>query len=242
MRIFVHGVPDTPAMWGPLIEALGEDAGNVIMPALPGFASSVPAGFDCSMDAYAAWLIDLCGKAVEPVHLVGHDWGALLVTRAASLRPDLIASWAVANALPEPTYKWHRTARIWQTPVLGEIFMSLAGQKRMAVALEDAGMPRELAQEEASHWDRTMRQSILKLYRSARNIAQEWTTSLDRLPERGLIFWGDDDPFVPVQTAERFAERTGIPLHRQANTGHWSVVQRADNFANLLRELWNDRV
>lgn len=239
MKILVHGVPDTPAMWQPLVNALGEDANDIIIPALPGFSSAIPAGFDCSKDAYANWLIALMERADEPVDLVGHDWGALLVVRVASLRPDLVKSWAVANALPEPTYKWHRTARIWQTPLLGELFMALAGQNRMAKALHQAGLPEALAKEEASHWNRTMRQSILALYRSAKDITETWTDKLDQLPRQGLIFWGDDDPFVPVETAERFAERTGIPLYRQANTGHWSIVERADTLAGHLRTLWS---
>ena len=37
MKIFVHGVPDTPAMWQPLVQALGADASDILLPALPGF-------------------------------------------------------------------------------------------------------------------------------------------------------------------------------------------------------------
>ena len=99
-------------------------------------------------------------------------------------------------------------------------------------------MPRDLAHEEAAHWTPAMRQAILRLYRSARNIADEWTTELSRLPEHGLVFWGDDDPFVPVETAERFCKSTGVPLYRNGNTGHWSVVEKASEFADLLRGHW----
>ena len=105
-------------------------------------------------------------------------------------------------------------------------------------ALTEAGMPEALAREEVSHWTPEMRKAILKLYRSARNAAEEWTQDMDRLPQRGMVFWGDDDPFVPVETAERFTEALGVPLHRHADTGHWSVVEKADQLAEKLRGHW----
>lgn len=238
MRIFVHGVPDTPAMWEPLVKELGGATGDISTPPLPGFVTPPPANFDCTKEAYADWLISEMEKAGTPVDLVGHDWGALLVVRAAALRPDLVRSWAVANALPEKDYKWHRTARIWQTPLLGEAFMAMTSKTRLAGALAEAGLPSTLARKEAAHWTPPMRKAILKLYRSAKNVANEWSGNLDQLPKRGMVFWGDDDPFVPVETAERFAADVGVPLHRNANTGHWSVVERADKFADLLKAHW----
>lgn len=237
--ILVHGVPDTPTMWQPLIDALGSDiSANLSAPALPGFTSPVPPGFDCTKEAYVGWLISQIEAAGEPVNLVGHDWGALLVVRAASLRPDLVRSWAVANALPERSYKWHQTARIWQTPLLGEMFMALTGKDRLARSLAAAGMPAALARHEADQWSPHMRKAILQLYRSARDIAEEWTGDLHKLPDNGLVFWGDDDPFVPVETAERFCAETKTTLHRNANTGHWSVVEKAPEFAKLLKAHW----
>ena len=53
MIVFVHGVPDTPALWEPLIAALGLKPGEWLAPALPGFGRAVPAGFTCTKDAYA---------------------------------------------------------------------------------------------------------------------------------------------------------------------------------------------
>lgn len=241
MKIFVHGVPDTPAMWEPLLGELGKDAGETLCPALPGFSVPVPDGFDCTKEAYADWLVDII-EAEHARHgevdLVGHDWGALLVVRAACLRPHLVRSWAVSNALPEQDYKWHRTARIFQTPLLGELFMALTSRKRLTEAFVQSGVPREIGEIEAQHWDRSMKSSILKLYRSAKHVAPEWAKDLARLPDRGMVFWGDDDPFVSVETAERFCQQTKVPLHRLGNTGHWSVVERAGEFASLLRSHW----
>lgn len=239
MKIFVHGVPDTPAMWEPLLGELALDEGMVRAPSLPGFTAPAPKGFSCTKDAYVDWLISEMEAAGAPVDLVGHDWGALLVIRAACLRPDLVRSWAVANALPQKDYRWHRTARIWQTPLLGEAFMSLTSPARLAEALAEAGLPATLARKEASYWTPHMRRAILKLYRSAKNAAYEWSKDLDRLPRNGLVFWGDKDPFVPVATAEKFCAETGIPLHRHADAGHWSIVEKADQFAALLKHLWS---
>lgn len=241
MKLLVHGVPDTPAMWDPLVDALQLPPSEIKCPALPGFSVPVPDGFDCSKEAYVDWLlseIERHYKATGPVDLVGHDWGAILVIRAACLKPDMVRSWAVANALPERNYKWHRTARIWQTPLVGEAFMAVSNRRQIASALSQAGLPEVLAWEEARHWNKDMRQAILALYRSARKIADTWAMELDTLPARGMVFWGDDDPFVPVEAAIRFCEEADIPLHRNADTGHWSIVQRAGRFAKLLHAHW----
>ena len=170
--------------------------------------------------------------------MVGHDWGALITVRAASRRPDLINSWCASNALPHPDYQWHRMAKLWQTPVIGELVMMFSNRKKLADALNEAGMPAEMAAKEASHWNRTMRSSILKLYRSARHAGDEWWDELENLPKQGLVFWGEDDPFVPLWVAEKFCDHTGADLIRQPKTGHWSVVERAEELAQALQTHW----
>ena len=125
MIVLVHGVPDTPHLWQRLIASLQLEEADYFAPALPGFGSDWPDGFTPTKDNYADWLvsqiIDAGGGA--PVDIVGHDWGALLTLRAASLRPDLIRSWCVTNAVIDPAYRGHRVARMWATPLLGELVM-----------------------------------------------------------------------------------------------------------------------
>jgi hypothetical protein len=62
------------------------------------------------------------------------------------LRPDLLRSWAISNAVIDPEYRGHRVARIWNTPILGEIFMTLSKPAKLAEGLAAQGMPADIAQ------------------------------------------------------------------------------------------------
>lgn len=243
MRVLlVHGVPDTPAMWSPLIEALDLPEGEVLRPALPGFGTATPAGFRPTKEHYADWLISEAETAAAdgPLHIFGHDWGALLTLRAASLRPDLFASWSVSNALIDSQYRGHTMAKLWATPLVGELVMAGMRAPALARALTEQGLPEPLARHEAAQMDAVMKRSILGLYRSARGLRfrGEWEDDLANLPSRGLVIWGEDDPYVPLATAERFAQRWNYPLHVEHGAGHWAVVERAPAIAEQLRAFW----
>jgi pimeloyl-ACP methyl ester carboxylesterase len=242
MILFVHGVPDTGVLWNPLIKALGLKPDSYRALALPGFDNPVPAGFAATKDAYAGWLVAQMEAAGEPVHLVGHDWGALLVLRAASMRPELVSSWCVTNAVIDREYTGHQTARMWATPILGELVMlGMRNKPRLEENLIAGGMPASLAREEVPHIDKPMRQSILKLYRSALGLRfrGEWVDDLAKLPKRAQLFWGETDPFVDLAVAERFSKMWGVPLHVSRGAGHWACHERAEEFAGVLAAHWS---
>ncbi|MEO0608365.1 MAG: alpha/beta hydrolase [Pseudomonadota bacterium] len=241
LKLFLHGVPDTPAMWAPLISELALGSDQYHAPAMPGFVTPAPAGFSATKEAYIDWYISEIEKAhalAGPVDLVGHDWGAIITIRAASLKPDLIRTWCVANALPHPDYQWHSMARMWQTPILGEVITTLTRKNQLCKALHAQGVPADLASQEASHWSSHMKKSILRLYRSAKSVGTEWWPEVKHLPPNGLVFWGVDDPYVPLEIADKFCAETGAQLLKQEKTGHWSIIQRADVLAQALTALW----
>jgi pimeloyl-ACP methyl ester carboxylesterase len=108
--LFVHGNPETSAVWGPLLGELGRD--DVVCLSPPGFGAPLPRGFEPTMTAYRDWLIARLEAFRQPVDLVGHDWGGGHVFNVAMPRPDLIHSW-VSDALGlfDPGYEWHPLAR-----------------------------------------------------------------------------------------------------------------------------------
>ena len=89
----VHGVPDSTHLWDGVREHIKRT--DIIAPPMPCFGAPIPEGFDCTKDAYAAWLVARVEEVGEPVDIVGHDWGSLLVQRLVSQRPDLVRTWAV---------------------------------------------------------------------------------------------------------------------------------------------------
>ena len=243
-KFFLHGVPDSPAIWGPLLAALDLDDTPVAVPAMPGFTGPLPAGFAATKEAYADWAIGEIERLAAvhgPVDLVGHDWGAIMCQRVAMVRPDLVRSWVLSNAVIDPDYRGHRVARIWNTPILGELFMAVSGPKRLEQSLVEQGVPAAVAAEEAAQWaNKDKRRAILKLYRSANglNFAVDWARNLDALKGPGALVWGEGDPYVDIAVAERAAVRHGVPLHRVAGAGHWAIAERPGEVAAVLRGFW----
>jgi pimeloyl-ACP methyl ester carboxylesterase len=73
--VFVHGVPETPAVWERLRRELGRL--DVVAVQLPGFGSARPDGFGSTKEEYVDFLVgELERVADEPVDIVGHDWAA----------------------------------------------------------------------------------------------------------------------------------------------------------------------
>lgn len=244
-KLFLHGVPDSPAIWRPLLAALDLGDTPIAVPALPGFTAALPAGFPATKEAYADWAVGQAEALFAqhgPIDIIGHDWGALIAQRVAMLRPDLLRSWAISNAVIDPDYRGHRVARIWNTPILGEIFMALSKPAKLAEGLAAQGMPADIAAEEADQWrNKDKRRAILKLYRSAKGLSFEhdWARDVGKLPAQGALIWGADDPYVQLSVAQRFSANTGIPLTVIDGAGHWAVAERPAEVAAALHRFWS---
>ena len=193
---FVHGVPDTSALWDGVRANIERD--DVIAPNLPGFGAPVPAGFGATKEEYVDWLIAEIEKVGEPVDIVGHDWGSLLVQRVVSLRPEFIRTWAAGAGTVDREYVWHELAQMWQTPEVGEQVMEAMTGDALVDTLADRSVATTRPSRSAAHIDDTMKDCILKLYRSAAAGFGEWHDDVDKnLSTRpGVVFWGADDPYV----------------------------------------------
>jgi pimeloyl-ACP methyl ester carboxylesterase len=213
------------------------DRADVIAPTMPGFGTPVPDGFDATKEAYADWLIGEVEAAGEPVDIVGHDWGSILVQRLISLRPDLVRTWACGSGPIDPEYVWHDTAKVWQTPGEGEKLMQAFTPEAIVAVFSQQGLDGTYARAVAEKINDTMKDCILKLYRSAINVNQEWAPLAAPVPP-GLVIWGADDPYVGVQFGERLAERTGAKFVSFEGCSHWWPHQRAADAAALLNEHW----
>lgn len=234
--VFVHGVPDTAALWDPIRARLQRR--DTIAVALPGFGCDLPDGFSATKEGYVDWLIDEIARLGRPVDLVGHDWGANLVQRVVSLRPDLIRTWACGSGIVDVEYVWHEVAQQWQTPGVGEMMMEFMTPDASAEMFVASGIPAPEAAATAARIDARMKTCILSLYRSAVDIGAEWQPGVERVTRPGLVFWGVDDPFGALRFGERLAARVGGTLVALEGCGHWWPSIRPAEAAAALERFW----
>jgi len=234
--VFIHGVPDTFHLWDGLRSRLARTDTRAI--SLPGFGSSLPQRFDATKEAYVEWIIDELEKEENAVDLVGHDWGCIFTARIASLRPDLVRTWAVGDGPVSADYVWHPLAQIWQTSGAGEKWMTDLEPGPFAADLAHNGVPPEIATENVSRVDAIMKDCMLRLYRSAVNVGSEWEADLSQVRSPGLIFWGVNDRPCPIEFADRLAESTGAKVLPLA-CGHWAPLEKPAELAEALESHWS---
>jgi pimeloyl-ACP methyl ester carboxylesterase len=244
--VFVHGVPETAAIWDPLIAELGRDEVVALSP--PGFGAPVPEGFEATSDGYADWLVGELEQLGGPVDLVGHDWGGGHALRAVTRRPDLVRRLVTDIAgTADMRYEWHDMAQVWQTPGDGEAFVgAMAGMplEDRTATLVGAGMTEAGARSCAEANDETMGACILSLYRSAvqphMTLWGDQFTALDDRPDTLVVIAHDDDYTGGPDMARRVAQRWGARVAEFEGLGHWWMMQDPKRGADALRDFLVD--
>lgn len=213
-----------------------------LAPDLPGFGRSGKAtNLDYSIEGYADFLeryLDLVG--VKRVSLLVHDWGAVGLA-FAQRHPERVARLVVVNAVPFlPGYRWHRTARIWRTPLVGELAMGTTTRMVMRVATREARpsrkpMPEAWLDSVLDHFDQGTQRAILRLYRGSPPAALAASGArLGTLSMPALVLWGTADPYIPMAFARAYAQ--ALPqseLVELEGAGHWPWFDRPETIARI---------
>jgi pimeloyl-ACP methyl ester carboxylesterase len=239
--LYLHGVPTSGSDWIPFLARTGGFA-----PDLPGFGrSGKSAGFDHSIPGYSAWLrafVDHLG--LERLSLVVHDWGAVGLALAQDA-PELIERLVAIDVVPfVPGYRWHTVARIWRTPVLGELFMGTTTKRGARfVARRTRSVPDDKVDawidEHLPNFDHGTQRAILRLYRSAPpEVLAKAGERLGEVTAPALVVWGEHDPFLPTRFAQGYADALGGAATVEiVKAGHWPFVDRpelVDRIAGFL--------
>jgi hypothetical protein len=107
--------------------------------------------------------------------------------------------------------------------------------------LVELGLPTDVASAMAARMDSTMKDCILRLYRSALEVGREWAPDLANIASPGLVFWGVADQACPVAFAEGvggiqivyLGAVKGLvvgPPDEQWTTSYWSNTQTSPPF------------
>jgi pimeloyl-ACP methyl ester carboxylesterase len=242
--VFVHGNPGSADDWEHLVGAAGGLARAVALD-LPDFGQTEAApGFEHDVPGYASFLTGaLAALGIERVHLVLHDFGGPIGLAWAALNPGAVASVTVIDTGLLPGYRWHRLARVWRTPVLGELFQASATRRAFRWLLdrnEPRGLPRAFVDRMYDHYDRRTRRAVLRLYRATGDpgeLAARATEIFRGLDLPALVIWGEGDRYLPSTYAAR--QREAFPhaeVHVLAGSGHWPLADAPETVERLLLE------
>lgn len=235
--LYLHGVPESSDAW---LDFLARSGG--LAPDLPGFGrSGKPGSLSFTIEEYADFIesfLDLVG--VERVQMVVHDWGAVGLA-FAQRHPERIERLVVINAVPFlPGYRWHRTARMWRTPVLGELSMGSINRPLLRLISREANatpgpMPDSWIDSVLAHFDQGTQRAILRLYRSSP--PERLAAAGEHLGELGvpsLVVWGMRDPYIPGRFAKAYADVLGAELLELPDAGHWAWLDRPDAIDRVI--------
>ncbi len=229
--LYVHGVPDSSDLW---LQFLARSGG--LAPDLPGFGrSGKPGSLSFTIDEYADFIESfLALTGVERVRLVVHDWGAVALA-FAQRHPERIERVVVIDAVPFlPGYRWHRTARMWRTRVLGELAMGTTNERTLRWLSREGNatpgpMPQQWRDSVMAHFDQGTQRAILRLYRSSPpDVLEAAGGELGELGVPALVVWGQQDPYIPARFGKAYADVLDAELLELADAGHWPWLDRPD--------------
>jgi pimeloyl-ACP methyl ester carboxylesterase len=213
---------------------------------LPGFGRSGKPGYlRYTIAEYSAFVERFLDHLqIERVKLVMHDWGVVGLVFAQA-HPQRVERLVITNAVPLlGGYRWHRTARLWRTPGLGELVMGATTRpvlRRATRAANASGpLPEAFIDSIFEHFDEGTRRAILRLYRSSPPAVLERAgEGLARLDVPALVVWGAQDPYIPLRFGREYARRLPrAQLIELDQAGHWwwleqpQAIERVAEFLN----------
>jgi 2-polyprenyl-6-methoxyphenol hydroxylase-like FAD-dependent oxidoreductase/pimeloyl-ACP methyl ester carboxylesterase len=240
--VFVHGNPGSTRDWDDLLDRVAPFARGVAFD-MPGFGRGArPEDFDYTVPGYARFLGHaLDALEVRRAHLVLHDFGGPWGLEWAIEHPDALASATLINTGVLIDYSWHYLARIWRTPVAGELFQKTTTRSGLRMALKHGnprGLPRAFVDRMYDDADAGTDRAILGLYRSTPDPAGDGRRHADALrplDRPALVVWGARDPYLPVALAER--QREAFPRAEIAildESGHWPFADDPDGVGRAV--------
>ncbi|KQU29613.1 alpha/beta fold hydrolase [Rhodococcoides fascians] len=246
IMLLLHGFPERAASWSAVMNELNEAGFRTIAPDQRGYSPGArpKRRRDYRVGALVDDIVALIDTIGSPVHLVGHDWGAMIAWVTAGRRPDLVSS-LTAFSVPHPgsfmtalltsrqiLHSWYFA--FFQLPVLPEKWMTRPGQ-RAEKWYEKSGM-------NADDLERT-RTDVVDY--GALPYAVTWYRGLPfsnpgigrlRITVPTSMVWSDGDTFISRSAIERAQQYVDAryTLTVLAGVTHWIPTQAPTEAAQAI--------
>ena len=247
--LLLHGIGRSLADWEPQHSRLADEH-RVISVDMPGFGFSQRLPEPTTLRSLAEGVLgtlDALGEP-RPVHVMGNSLGGAVAMQLSALAPDRVATLTLVNSAgfgKEVTI----VLRLLGVPGLGRRL--LAAADRSAITRSERALFFDgafVTEERIDHAVRVARQpgaaavflEATRALGTVRGVSAGWRSALladvAAHPKPTLVVWGDRDLILPAHHLR--AARVALPhaqSHVFADTGHMPQVERAAQFAELVR-------
>jgi pimeloyl-ACP methyl ester carboxylesterase len=235
--IMLHGMSTSADSFRELMHLMADDY-YLIAPDIPGFGYSENTN-PYTMEHLIEWLADLIERLDLPsAHLVGHSFGGVLAMGQALSYPEKFARMVlvapavlVASQYPDWLKKAGKNLRLVEA---GIVLSRVLLERQIRVPFFDADSMDE------SVWERRRTDyANSRASAAAMNAVAFYDVRpyLAEIKQPTFIIWGEDDPVVPHEHAEKIERQ--IPnskIYKVSTCGHIPMLEREQEVAAVIRE------
>jgi len=250
--VLLHGFPEGAESWTRQIDAIAKAGGLAVAPDMRGYGKTdaPPAVDDYRLEVLVEdtmHIVKAFGR--DRAHVAGHDWGAMVAWFFAGAHPDMTQTLTVLS-VGHPAALGHavvtdddqkaRSEYIRLFLMEGKAERVLADDEfRRLRAMFGGKLPRAVVDAFVRSLSRPGRLTAgLNYYRA--NLSQEhWWAGLQsdlKIAIPTVLLWGDQDPALGREQAEKSADRVDADFRLEvlAGAGHWLQFERPAEVARSL--------
>jgi len=245
--VLVHGSgPGVTAYanWRGVLPELGKDF-HVIAPDMVGFGySERPENMEYRLDTWVEQTVGVMNAlGIERAHVVGNSFGGAIALRLTTRNPDRVNRLVLMGSVGVPFTITEGLDAVWGYDG------TLEGMKKVMgyFAYDKSLTSGDLAQ--ARYEGATQpgfQEAFSSMFPAPR---QRWVDSMAvpeneirKLPHRTLITHGREDQVIPPSNSYRLSELIDNgDLVVFSHCGHWTQIERKDDFNRLTRDFLLDR-
>ncbi|NMF85499.1 alpha/beta hydrolase [Nodosilinea sp. P-1105] len=243
--LFLHGNPDSAQVWESVMARMASEFRCVAID-LPGFGGSGPGDrLEISLENLAQFTNQVVDglNLPEPVNLVVHDIGGPFGLAWVTRFPQRVGRLGILNTIFCSDYPWHTIARVWRTPLLGELSWSLFTQAAFVAVMQQQNPRLTKAQIMQTYRNITpdMQRMVLRFYRAMDPARfKGWEDELEMVLQEkpAVVLWGDRDPYIPARFADRFGAQQ---VQHRPDNGHWLMLEDPSWVAERLRRFFTEQ-